>query len=47
MVRRANIPGYVLFVYPVADARFIEFAYDFRTVPVFVKVEGKVRQPSL
>jgi hypothetical protein len=36
---------YVLFIDSVPNARTTELFYDLGTVPVLVKVEGKVRQP--
>jgi hypothetical protein len=46
LVRRADIPRYILFIYPVADTGSIELIYDFGAIPVFVKIEGEIRQPS-
>lgn len=43
----ASVGGDVLFINAVANAAFMKFFDDLGAVPVFVKVEGEVRQPSL
>jgi hypothetical protein len=46
LVGCSDISGYILLVDAVADTGSVELIYDFGAVPVFVKVEGEIRQPS-
>jgi len=46
LVGCSNISGYILLVDAVADTGSVELIYDFGAIPVFVKVESKIRQPS-
>jgi hypothetical protein len=45
-VGRADICGDVLLVDAIANTGSIELVYDFRAIPVFIKVESEIRQPS-
>jgi hypothetical protein len=46
-VCRARVGSYVLLVDAVPNAASMKFLDDLGAVPVFVKIEGEVRQPSL
>jgi hypothetical protein len=46
-VGSAGVGGYILLVDAVANAASMKFIEDLGAVPVFVEVEGEVRQPSL
>ena len=46
-VGSAGVGSYILLVDAVANAASMKFIEDLGAVPVFVEVEGEVRQPSL
>ena len=46
-IGRARVRGDILLVDAIADAALVELIDDLRAVPIFVEVEGEIRQPSL
>jgi len=44
-VSGSDVRGYILLVDAISNASSVQLVLNFRTIPVFVKVEGKVRQP--
>jgi hypothetical protein len=43
----SDVWSHVLLVNAIADATAMKLVYDFGAVPVFVKIESWIRQPSL
>lgn len=46
-VNGSDVRGDILLVEAIPNASSVELVLDFRTVPVFVKIKGEVRQPFL
>ena len=45
-VGRSDISGNVLLIDTIANVGSVELAHDFGAIPVLIKVESKIRQPS-